>query len=195
MVGADGQFRADGAADLTRGGGPYAGLRIGLASGLPAMPDEGRREGSLVKSAAALATAWASATPSYSPSRQPTGTGPAGAERQRERRPGRRVGGASGPAGAALKSYRKFSHGRWRDRMAGRQMGNGRTLWPEARRNHLGLAPGIPMFRRWLPKLVMRLSRTALPFIADASDGLPIMPVFVKASIPRVTKPVRSSAK
>jgi hypothetical protein len=41
------------AVDLTRGGGPYACARIGLASRLPAMPDEGRREGSLVKSAAA----------------------------------------------------------------------------------------------------------------------------------------------
>ena len=33
---ADGQSRADGAADLTRGGGPYACARIGLASRLPA---------------------------------------------------------------------------------------------------------------------------------------------------------------
>jgi len=31
-----GQARGDGAADLTRGGGPYACWRIGLASGLPA---------------------------------------------------------------------------------------------------------------------------------------------------------------
>ena len=34
--GAEGQSRADGAADLTRGGGPYACARIGLASRLPA---------------------------------------------------------------------------------------------------------------------------------------------------------------
>jgi hypothetical protein len=48
-----GRFHADGVVDLTRGGGPYACARIGLASRLLAMPDEGRREGSLVKSAAA----------------------------------------------------------------------------------------------------------------------------------------------
>ena len=54
--GARGQSRADGAADLTRGGCQYACARIGLASRLPAMPDEGRREGSLVKSAAAWRT-------------------------------------------------------------------------------------------------------------------------------------------
>jgi hypothetical protein len=34
--GGNGQPHADGAADLTRGGGPYAGRRIGLASRLPA---------------------------------------------------------------------------------------------------------------------------------------------------------------
>jgi hypothetical protein len=38
------------AADLTRGGGPYAWSRIRLASRLPRLPNEGRREGSLVKS-------------------------------------------------------------------------------------------------------------------------------------------------
>jgi len=37
------------------------------------MPDEGRREGSLVKSAAALATARLQRPPKLCPSRQPTG--------------------------------------------------------------------------------------------------------------------------
>ena len=50
---------------MTRGGGPYACLRIGLASRLPAMPDEGRREGSLVKSAAAWTTSSGSAAPFF----------------------------------------------------------------------------------------------------------------------------------
>jgi hypothetical protein len=48
--------------DLTRGGGPDACLRIGPASRLPAMPDEGRREVSLVEfrrgQAAARAALW-----------------------------------------------------------------------------------------------------------------------------------------
>jgi hypothetical protein len=48
-----GQSRSDIVTDLTRGAGVYACARIGLASRLPAMPDEGRREGSLVKFAAA----------------------------------------------------------------------------------------------------------------------------------------------
>ena len=38
--------RANRAADLTRGGGRYACARIGLASRLLAIPDEGRRRGS-----------------------------------------------------------------------------------------------------------------------------------------------------
>jgi hypothetical protein len=75
-----GQLRADGAADLTRGGGPYACPRSGWLLACPHEPDEGRREGSLVKSAAALVTARSSAAPETScPSRQPTGAGPAGA--------------------------------------------------------------------------------------------------------------------
>ena len=45
--------RSHGAVDLTRGGGPCACRRIGLASACPHEPDEGRREDSLVKSAAA----------------------------------------------------------------------------------------------------------------------------------------------
>jgi hypothetical protein len=72
---------ADGAADLTRGGGPYACARIGLASRLPALPNEGRREGSLVKSAAAQTASVGSAGPCPCLSRQPTGVrGPAGRE-------------------------------------------------------------------------------------------------------------------
>src|SRR6266567_4718618 len=58
-------LRANGVADLTRGGGPYACLRIGLASACPHEPDEGRREGSHVKSAAASVTAWSSAAPEF----------------------------------------------------------------------------------------------------------------------------------
>jgi hypothetical protein len=96
------QLGADGAADLTRGGGPYACLRIGLASCLPAMPDEGRREGSLVKSVAALTTSWFSAAPPTSPLFAPADRhqAPPRRERQRELRRVRRVGGASGPSGA-----------------------------------------------------------------------------------------------
>ena len=76
----------------------------------PHEPDEGRREGSLVKSTAALVTAWSSAAPELCPSRQPTGVWR------------RRCGSASescgvravlaaraAPRGAALKPYRKFS--------------------------------------------------------------------------------------
>ena len=104
------RFRADGAVDLIRGGGPYACLRIGLASACPHEPDEGRREGSHVKSAAASVTAWSSAAPELCPSRQPTGVGPVAAERQREWRPGA-VAAARAARRAALKPYRKFSHG------------------------------------------------------------------------------------
>jgi hypothetical protein len=105
------QISADGVADFTRGGGPYACLRIGLASACPQEPDEGRREGSLVKSAAARTAFLVSSGPdSPCPSRQPTGT--------RRRRSGSVSGAAAcapcrrrgRPLGAALKPYRKFSH-------------------------------------------------------------------------------------
>jgi hypothetical protein len=66
-----GQLRADGAAGLTRGGGGAAARTLVCGSGwllaCPHEPDEGRREGSLVKSAAALATAATSAPPSLIP--------------------------------------------------------------------------------------------------------------------------------
>ena len=94
------QLRAGGAADLTRGGGPYAVRGSGWLLACPYEPDEGRREGSLVKSVAARVTAWASAAPKVSAFRASRpALAQAGAERQRERRPGRRVGGASGPVG------------------------------------------------------------------------------------------------
>ena len=89
------QLRTDGAADLTRGGGPYACPRIGLASACPHVPDVGRREGSLVKSDAALVTAWSSAAPeSAFRASRPAPARPARAAR-----------------GAALNPYRKFSQG------------------------------------------------------------------------------------
>ena len=107
-----GYSHADRAADLIRGGGPYACARIGLASRLPAMPDEGRREGSLVKSAAAWTTSSGSAAPWFCLSRQPTGVrgqpGGSGAG-ARLSRPSRR---RERPLGAALNPYRKFSQSR-----------------------------------------------------------------------------------
>jgi hypothetical protein len=48
------RFCADKAANLMRGDGPYAGLAIGLASGLPALARSGPSRGSLVKLGAAL---------------------------------------------------------------------------------------------------------------------------------------------
>ena len=48
----------DGAADLIRGGGPYAGPRIGLASGLPVMPDEGRPRGFPCQIGRGSVTSW-----------------------------------------------------------------------------------------------------------------------------------------
>lgn len=78
----------------------------------PHEPDEGRREGSLVKFAAAPVTAWVIAAPKLCLSRQVTGVGAAGVGasagaptsapcRRRER-----------PRGAALKPHRNFSQGR-----------------------------------------------------------------------------------
>ena len=100
-LGGDRKLRTDGAADLTRGGGPYACPRIGLASACPHEPDQGRSEGSLVKSAAALATSRFSAAPGLTLLFAPADRhqAPLQRERQRELRRARRVGGASGPAG------------------------------------------------------------------------------------------------
>ena len=101
----------DGAADLTRGGGPYACPRSGWLLACPREPDVGRREGSLVKSAAVLVTAWVSAalTPAlFAP-----------ADRRRAGRSGSASGSgglaavsaARAARGAALNPYRKFSQG------------------------------------------------------------------------------------
>ena len=106
-----GWLSADGAADLTRGDGPYAGSAIGLASGLPA-----------------LARCWAVArVPLSNPPRLWTfglvaAQGPlplAPADRRWRRRSGsasgsggvRAVAAARAARRAALKPYRKFSHG------------------------------------------------------------------------------------
>src|SRR5262245_39575739 len=88
---------ADGAADLTRGDGPYAVLAIGLASGLPALARSGPSRGFPCQIRRGLWNLWAAAVRRYfCLSRQPTGVGatvagaPAGAEacapwRRRER--------------------------------------------------------------------------------------------------------------
>jgi hypothetical protein len=82
-----------------KGRRPVRWSRVGLASRLPAMPDEGRREGSLVKSAAAWTTSPGSAAPGFAfrASRPALEASRAGAER--ELGWAGRVGGASGPSG------------------------------------------------------------------------------------------------
>jgi hypothetical protein len=103
-------FRQNGAANLTRGDGPYAVFAIGLASGLPALARSGPSRGSLVKSAAApnLREDCGPKVPVFfapADRRRPAGArASAGAE---ARAPSRRRGR---PRRAALKPYRKFSH-------------------------------------------------------------------------------------
>ena len=89
--------------DLTRGDGPYACWRIGLASACPRWPDEGHREGSLVKSGRGPGTFSVDCGPEvFRSSRQPTGVGPAvagAAAGAKARVPRRRC---ERPRGAAL---------------------------------------------------------------------------------------------
>ena len=94
------QFRADGAADLIRGGCPYACLAIGLASGLPALARSGpsrgfpcqirRGPGTSRLIAARKVFAFRACRPALA--RRSGSSGGSGGD-------GRRGGGASGPAG------------------------------------------------------------------------------------------------
>jgi hypothetical protein len=102
-VAAEGQSRAHGATDLTRGGGSTLVRGLGWLLACPRLPNEGRREGSLVKSAAAWATSPAFSGPAplpFAPAGRVPEAGRAGASAGA--RPSRSVPAARAALGAAL---------------------------------------------------------------------------------------------